>query len=1493
MLDMTSSARRCARVLLAVVASGVAGAAASAEVTLLGVQYRQDNPYSEYLCLWHDRNYPTSCGADVVGANVHVYLRNDGASSVTVTDVTLAGYSLNKILRERVEGKHPPLHSIYYYWDNPPQDILDAGEPVWYKADPATIPPSGVAQVVVRLRFVPVTQPISLGIVTSAGTLSATIPVAADLPHLASVGFSPDLTRVYVHWRRSDGDAPTTILMDGSDVTQSATTVGDPTVNFGATVLQFAQPLSPMSYHVFQGVYDDGSKATGSIRAWVNPFVYGTWAARPTADGDFAAAKAWIDDAANRGVNALIMNISSGGLADYLGTSAGRQYAADRGYGFVIDAPGQWSSNNPRMWFIDDEPDAEESNTSCGTGYRPPCGGGHTMGILAMSFLERGEELRRHYPLAPTTINTDGAFKPTNYYTYGQVADVLMVDSYYQKRLSDTYWFDPQRIPLYEKATVIYATSLAVTTAAEPNPSHMLLYSNEYHDPNSSNVWPFPTPQSKRIEVYYALAGGSKGMGYWWFRPGRPPNGLGAGGPDANALWKEIGLLGNEIKTAAPLLVTSHPVALTAEGSDGVWVQSLAVGVDTLILLVVNDQYYNDQAGIHYTPISDATVTATLPAWLQSPTAFEIAAGGLSDVSTQLSGNQLQLNLGTLDLTRMIVVTTNTELKATLQQRYDQEVAPGVCAFAPEHCGTTPSITQQPTSVTVAMGDTVPFTVAATGGNLRYQWQKDGVNLSDGNGISGATSPMLQISDVQAGHAGGYRCVVSNRHGSVNSDTATLTVPTTDERILNSDFEGGFTLSGGGYVGNNWTEWESVSGVTTGYDETVTIHGGAHSQRIRVWNTGGASGGVYQRIPATPGRSYSVSVQMWAFDTLSSCSLGVDPAGGTNPQSGVTWSSPSNSVSWVQKTWTGTAASNAITVYFRAASGDSNKRNCYFDDATLVSGATPMPPTITQQPSALSVCPGGTAAFSVTATGEGTLSYQWQKNGVNVADGGHYSGATNPTLTVSPADGSDAASYRCVVTNAGGSSSSNEAALTLRAATIITQQPSNQTIAPGGTASLGVTATGDGPLSYRWQKNQVDLVDGGHYSGTTTAALTVSSADSNDQASYRCVVTAGCGSTTSNEVSLTVNPDSCHASVASDRWRGEYFANLTLSGTPSLVRDDGAGPLDFNWAKGGPGACGIGTDGFSARWTRTVSFASGTYRFTVTSDDGVRLYLDGALKLDKWFDQGPTTYTVDVALSAGNHTLTVEYYEKTGGAVAKLSWAPLTPPPTGQLRRYWVKPDWLSPNWGYQPRPAAPAPAVNRSGEISDSSYFRRAWLTEAWQWFWVDLLSLSKYQRVYSELTDDEKTFVTRAFSGLTGDHLAFTNNAGSSTKNCYPCGETDRGEDMKIDPLICGGNTVFGGDPVRNGHGEWMVKMYSFDANQPPPVATLDMLNDPRVLWATIISTNRLPDGSFHLFGFPQLKDGTPVPYPYMTVEEYYYPLEELEEYPLTDPKRPIYNP
>ena len=58
-------------------------------------------------------------------------------------------------------------------------------------------------------------------------------------------------------------------------------------------------------------------------------------------------------------------------------------------------------------------------------------------------------------------------------------------------------------------------------------------------------------------------------------------------------------------------------------------------------------------------------------------------------------------------------------------------------------------------------------------------------------------------------------------------------------------------------------------------------------------------------------------------------------------------------------------------------------------------------PTITQQPRTANVCAGGTAVFTVAASGSGTLTYQWQKYGVNVTDGGHRSGTTSPTLPIS------------------------------------------------------------------------------------------------------------------------------------------------------------------------------------------------------------------------------------------------------------------------------------------------------------------------------------------------------------------------------------------------------------------------------------------------------------------------------------------------------------
>ncbi len=129
-----------------------------------------------------------------------------------------------------------------------------------------------------------------------------------------------------------------------------------------------------------------------------------------------------------------------------------------------------------------------------------------------------------------------------------------------------------------------------------------------------------------------------------------------------------------------------------------------------------------------------------------------------------------------------------------------------------------------------------------------------------------------------------------------------------------------------------------------------------------------------------------------------------------------------------------------------------------------------------------------------------------------------------------------------------------------------------------------------------------------------------------------------------------------------DRWRGEYFNNTDLSGAPAVVRDDtqaGSRFLDFDWKLDSPAKdCGIGVDNFSARWMRTVALARGAYRFNITADDGVRLLIDGQVKLDQWQDHPLTVNSVDVLLASGNHKIELEYYERWGSAAVRLNWEP-------------------------------------------------------------------------------------------------------------------------------------------------------------------------------------------------------------------------------------------
>lgn len=123
-------------------------------------------------------------------------------------------------------------------------------------------------------------------------------------------------------------------------------------------------------------------------------------------------------------------------------------------------------------------------------------------------------------------------------------------------------------------------------------------------------------------------------------------------------------------------------------------------------------------------------------------------------------------------------------------------------------------------------------------------------------------------------------------------------------------------------------------------------------------------------------------------------------------------------------------------------------------------------------------------------------------------------------------------------------------------------------------------------------------------------------------------------------------------------WRGEYFANRNLSGAPALLRNDSK--VDFNWGAGSPGSR-IPIDNFSARWTRSLAFDAGDYRFYARSDDGVRLWLDSLLVIDDWSDGGRLRTGEFLKLGAGQHQVKIEFYEAAGDAYETVWWEKIGP----------------------------------------------------------------------------------------------------------------------------------------------------------------------------------------------------------------------------------------
>jgi hypothetical protein len=425
-----------------------------------------------------------------------------------------------------------------------------------------------------------------------------------------------------------------------------------------------------------------------------------------------------------------------------------------------------------------------------------------------------------------------------------------------------------------------------------------------------------------------------------------------------------------------------------------------------------------------------------------------------------------------------------------------------------------PTITTQPQSQAVAVGQDVSLSVVASGtAPFTYQWYYNGSSI----GVW-AQNSTLTLYDVPTWYAGNYTVVVANTAGSVTSVVAALTVdypPGIQTQPFNQTVTQGqnasFAVVANGSAPFSY-QWS--------FDGTAMS--GATNASLALTNVQAAQAGSYTVVVANPVGSVTSQVAALIVNvppsiTTQPQSQWVTPgqnvsfsvvAGGT-PTLSYQWYLNGSSLGWAARSATLTVnniGTNNIGSYTVVV--NNNWGSATSAVATL---AFMVPPEITTQPLSQTVILGQNATFSVIASSEGPPSYQWSLNGIAVA------AATNATLSLTNVQTAFAGSYRVVVTNNAGSITSAVATLTVLVPPGILTQPNNLTVTQGQNASFSVVASGSAPFSYQWNFNGTVM------SGDTNASLTLTNVPAAQSGSYAVVVANPAGSITSQVVTLTVN----------------------------------------------------------------------------------------------------------------------------------------------------------------------------------------------------------------------------------------------------------------------------------------------------------------------------------------------------------------------------------
>lgn len=484
---------------------------------------------------------------------------------------------------------------------------------------------------------------------------------------------------------------------------------------------------------------------------------------------------------------------------------------------------------------------------------------------------------------------------------------------------------------------------------------------------------------------------------------------------------------------------------------------------------------------------------------------------------------------------------------------------------------TPPSIDKQPGSISRACeGNEFELFIDASGTDLEYQWLKDGEEVEDANDAS------LFFEEISQEDEGVYELVISNDCESVTSEEVEIVVDEPlfideepeDQTVCRGETAEFFVEAGGAGLRIQWQafdeeeeDWFDLEGQT---DAALTFNPAQPADE----------GSYRARV--------SGSCETDLFSEEVTLVVNIPPAINDQPVGGVVCESESFVLSvgasgtGITYQWylNGTAIDGADRSTYRL---NPVKRSDAGQYSVNVSGpcdpsvwsnnvnvdVTPLP-DITQQPQTMAICLGGNHTFNVTATGPGTLTYQWEFSRFG-SDWEQLNSATNPNLPINGSTQDDEGFYRVVVKGSCPKAvTSDEVQLIIQDPVEILLQPEEQTACVGnqvvflvGAVGTALSGSDNDELKYQWHRNGVSIPGG------FKKQLILPNVSTADQGAYQVRIEGKCSTIWSDAVQLNIQPKPEASIVAPKNVRVTVGEEAAFEVNSNCL--PGAG---FQWYKG-------------------------------------------------------------------------------------------------------------------------------------------------------------------------------------------------------------------------------------------------------------------------------------------------------------------------------------